>query len=165
MQATPMNEIAQAFLTRLELLEPRLRGLAGMELGGLTAAEPGTGEQWDCGQVWAHMAEFIPYWITQAEKIVSRQSPEPWPFGRTKTDPDRIAAIEKYRREPVRELWRDISEDINDLRSFINSAAPDAWELAGLHPTLGVMPLPKIVDEFLVGHLEQHAAQLESLGA
>jgi hypothetical protein len=32
-----------------------------------------------------------------------------------------------------------------------------------VHQTLGVVNMPHLVDEFLVGHLEQHAAQLDGL--
>ena len=65
-----------------------------------------SGERWDRGQVWAHLAEFIPYWIAQAGPVLRGQaSGEPVPFGRTKSDPERIGAIERDRREPVSVLW------------------------------------------------------------
>jgi hypothetical protein len=33
----------------------------------------------------------------------------------------------------------------------------------GLHPRLGELPAPRIADRFIVGHLEDHVAQLESI--
>ncbi len=33
----------------------------------------------------------------------------------------------------------------------------------GAHPRLGDMPLAQIVEEFVVGHLEEHADQLDLL--
>jgi hypothetical protein len=39
------------------------------------------------------------------------------------------------------------------------------WAARGTHPTLGAMDVPTILDEFLVGHLEEHTAQLEALHA
>ena len=41
-------------------------------LAGLTDPEPGTGERWDAGQVWAHLAEFVGFWLAQASHVVER---------------------------------------------------------------------------------------------
>jgi hypothetical protein len=56
-----------------------------------------------------------------------------------------------------------VQRDVADLRAFLGAVPDGAWNARGVHQTLGVMPLPHIVDEFLVGHLEQHAAQLDGL--
>jgi hypothetical protein len=152
------------FLARLDAVEQRLaqhaqRGRAG----GLTDADPGTGEQWEWGQVWAHLAEFIPYWIAQARIVVDGYSGEPVPFGRVKSNPERVAAIERDRSTDVAALWQRTSRDIGDLRTFLRDLPDAAWEARGVHQTLGVMTMAHIVDEFMVGHLEQHAAQLDGL--
>jgi len=156
------------FLHRLDAVEARLGVLADHEPqpGALTDADPGTGERWDRGQVWAHLAEFIPYWIEQTRPVLQGSaSGEPVPFGRTKSDPERIGAIERDRHEAVSTLWASTREDIGLLRAFLSGLAPEQWLDVGLHPTLGLMPVTKINEEFLVGHLEQHADQLEGLSA
>ncbi len=68
---------------------------------GLTAADEPTGEQWEEGQVWAHLAEFGAYWRRELRLIVDAGSDDPVPFGRTKRDPHRIAMIEAHRATPV----------------------------------------------------------------
>jgi len=159
---------ADFYLGRLDAVETRLATLAEASppAGALTDADPSTGERWDRGQVWAHLAEFIPYWIAQSRPILEAQaSTEPVPFGRTKADSERIGAIERDRREPVAALWSDTRTDIGQLRAFLEALSLEQWDAAGLHPTLGVMSISKIVEEFLVGHLEQHADQLEGLAA
>jgi hypothetical protein len=157
----------EAFLERLDAVAARLAAAAEVEprLEALTNADPSTGERWDRGQVWAHLSEFIPYWIEQARPLINQQpSSEPGRFGRTRSDPERIGAIERDRREPVPQLWATTREDIALLRTFLAGLSPDQWRAVGLHPTRGVMSVAQITEEFLVGHVEQHADQLESLG-
>ncbi len=160
--------VADEYLARLDAVEARLAALAELSPppDALTGADPSTGERWDRGQVWAHLAEFIPYWIAQSRPILEAQpAAEPVRFGRTKADPERIGAIERDRREPVAVLWSDTRDDIAQLRVFTGRLTPEQWDAAGLHPTLGVMSIAEILEEFLVGHLEQHADQLEVLGS
>jgi hypothetical protein len=158
----------ERYLARLDAVEARLAAAAATEPppGALTGADPASGERWDRGQVWAHLSEFIPYWIAQAGPVLrGKASGDPVPFGRTKGDPERIGAIERDRREPVSTLWADTQADIRRLRTFVRSIEPGLWETRGLHPALGPMTVDELVEEFLVGHLEQHADQLEGLRA
>lgn len=154
------------FLERLAAVEGRLAAAASTapRPEALSEADPKSGERWDRGQVWAHLAEFIPYWIDQAGPVIKGQpSGAPVRFGRTSSDPERIGAIERDRREPVAQLWAATRADIAILRVFIAELAPDQWLALGMHPTRGEMPVELITEEFLVGHLEQHADQLENL--
>jgi hypothetical protein len=156
-----------AYLARLAVVEPRLAAAAAAEPphGALTDADPGSGERWDRGQVWAHVAEFIPYWIAQAGPVLRGQaSGEPVPFGRTKSDPERIGAIERDRREPVPVLWAAAHAGIAQLEGFLRNVHADQWGIRGLHPKLGPMTVDELVEMFLVGHLEEHAEQLEGMG-
>jgi len=162
MTAEPVDPRAE-YQQRLAAVEARLAALASRRLEGRTAIDPETGESWDAGQMWAHIAEFVPYWIAQAEKVIAGASPEPVPFGRTPSNPDRLTAIERDRHRGVSALWHDVREDLNDLRALLGSVTERGWQVRGLHPTHGVMPVSRIVDQLLVGHLEKHATQLEAL--
>jgi hypothetical protein len=149
---------------RLDRVEPRLRALAvKASPQGLTAPDQATGERWDAGQVWAHMAEFIPYWVGESRRVVAGSGDTPTPFGRVKTDPGRIAAIERRRRDQPDALLATVVADIAALRDFLDGLGDDAWTHRGVHSRRGEMSLGHIVDEFLVGHLEEHADQLEGL--
>ncbi len=149
---------------RLDAVSERLEALSrAAPPGSLTEPDPSTGERWEWGQVWAHMAEFPEYWMDQIRDALAQESDEPVPFGRTKTDPHRNAEIERERHAPPAELWERISADLDRLRAMLTELSPGDWARSGLHPTMGVMDLPRIVNEFLVGHLEQHAEQLENL--
>lgn len=158
--------ITDDYLARLDAVERRLAAAAAAEppSGALTGADAETGEQWERGQVWAHLSEFIPYWIAEAGPVLRVQrSDAPVPFGRTKRDPERIGAIERNRHEPVVLLWDDTRNDIAALRAFLTTIGPDQWETTGVHPTLGPMTVDALVERFLVGHLEEHADQLEGM--
>jgi hypothetical protein len=152
-------------LQRLDAVEARLaaRATRTVPAGTRTAPDPGSGERWEAGQVWAHLAEFIPYWIEQARRVAGGYVDEPVPFGRTKSDQGRLAAIERDRDQPVAVLWSDTHADLETLRRFIEGMDERSLSARGVHPTRGVMPVDRILDEFLVGHLEEHADQLDEL--
>ncbi len=159
---SPFREL----LARMDAIETELkRAAAAGERAGLTAPDEPSGERWDGGQVWAHMAEFVPYWIAESRNVLDRKAPEPVPFGRVKTDAGRIEAIARRRAEAVGVLAVVAAGDVRALRSFLREvdAQPGAWRRTGVHSKLGVMSVKRIVEEFLVGHLEEHLAQLGGL--
>lgn len=150
-------------LERLDAVEERLAARASLDVraDALTDAEPGSGERWDAGQVWAHLAEFVPYWIDQLSAVAAAGTEDAIAFGRTRTDPGRIGAIARDRDQPLQVLWSDTHSDIEHLRRFIETLDEGAWSARGLHPTLGVMSMDRMLEQFLVGHLEEHADQLD----
>ncbi|MFN2450939.1 MAG: hypothetical protein ABR541_01140, partial [Candidatus Dormibacteria bacterium] len=89
----------ERLLDRLDRVERRLEQQAERadSLQGLTAADARSGERWEAGQVFAHLAEFGGYWLEQAEAVVRGYRGEPVPFGRVATDAQRVAAIERDR--------------------------------------------------------------------
>jgi hypothetical protein len=150
----------------VDLLEGGLRRAAAAgRPSGLTAPDEGSGEQWEAGQVWAHLAEFVPYWIGEARAVIAAKPSEPVPFGRVKTDAGRIAAIAEHRDEPVGALAAKAAADVRVLRTFLREVDRDAanWWRVGLHSKLGEMTITRIVEEFLVGHVEEHLRQLDGL--
>jgi hypothetical protein len=152
---------AGGFAARVDAVIPRLEAHARAHAAGLTPADPRTGERWDQGQVWAHLAEFIPYWIVEIGVILA--AGEPPEFGRTQSDPRRLGEIARRREEPPAVLMATVREEAAGLRDLLIGLDQEAWERRGIHPTLGSMTVTRIVEDFLVGHLEQHADQLDSL--
>src|SRR5690348_5483450 len=93
--AMPANPVQDEIMKRLEMVEQRLSALGyGAMPNGLTQPDPGATEQWNGQQVWAHMAEFVPYWQQQLANVIGQYSGTPVPFGRTKEDAARVGAIE-----------------------------------------------------------------------
>ena len=157
----------EELLARLDAVEARLAALVAMPTPGLTDPDEGTGERWEAGQVWAHIAEFVPYWLGELQRVVPGAKrpgdPDPVRYGRTKTDPGRIAGIERDRREDPRALLARAKADIARTREFLRGLAPEAWGFVGLHPTRGEVPVSRIVEGSVVDHLEEHADQLDGL--
>jgi hypothetical protein len=164
MSPTPSSDRLAAYLARLDEVGPALARMA-VAFPGLTEPDAGTGERWEAGQVWAHLAEIVPYWIAELRRVLDEAHPEPVPFGRVKGDAGRLAAIEAGRHEPVTSLAADLASAIEELRGFLAEVDAQAggWERRGLHSKLGEMDVPAAVEEFLVGHLEEHLDQLELL--
>ncbi|MEX0625054.1 MAG: threonine/serine dehydratase [Chloroflexota bacterium] len=152
---------------RLARVERRLVAHAARPLpSGLTDPDPGASERWEAGQVWAHLAEFPGYWLDQVRKLLAARAAgaaEPIPFGRTKADAGRIAAIELERRTDPAELLRRVTAQIGDASATLQGLPPEAWQARGLHPSVGEMSLGAIVERFVLSHLEEHADQLDGL--
>lgn len=151
-------------LARLDAVEERLAAHAASDTPtGLTDPDPPTGERWEAGQVWAHVTEFVPYWERQARIVLEAPAGEVAPFGRTKTDDERAAAIERDRHEPPAALMARATEGLASLRGFASGLSATEWQRPGMHPTRGEVPLRMIVSQFEVSHLEEHADQLDAL--
>jgi hypothetical protein len=151
-----------SWLSRIDDVEARLARVA-TPIEGLTTADPDTGEQWEAGQVWGHLAEFIQFWIEQAGDVIDEYAGDPVAYGRLRTDPTRLAAVEQGRHASLDLLWEEVRSDLADLRAFLHALPADWSEAVGLHPKHGEHTAEQIIEEHLVSHLEEHAAQLESL--
>ena len=154
----PHGELA----ARVQDAAGRVRAnLSAWPTGALTEPDPGTGERWDAGQVLAHVAEMLPYWVKEVDKVVA--GPDGVAFGRVKSDPERVAAIERDRRDDPLRLLARIDQGVAAALALLDRLDAGALGRAGDHPTLGRMTVAQIVDDFLVGHLEEHADQLTRL--
>ena len=127
----------------------------------LTDPDADSGERWDRGQALAHVAEMLPYWAQQAELVASGRQTE---FGRVKSDPDRVAAIERDRREDPARLLARVDEGVAVVLALLERLDDQALAASGHHQTLGDMTVGQLIDRFLVAHLEEHADQLERRG-
>jgi hypothetical protein len=147
------------WVERLDAVRARLDALAPRDLDGLTSPDEKTGEQWEAGQVWAHLAEFGDYWLGELDKVLTGAET----FGRTKTDPERIAAIARDRNTDRGALVARVHASMDALRARLTSLTDDDWKRVSRHSTLGDMSIDDQMQHFHVGHYEEHADQLESL--
>jgi hypothetical protein len=166
---------AAGYRERMRTVQRRLEAhLAAGAPAGLTDPDPGGTERWEAGQVWAHLAEFPPYWAAQIQHVVdgwADQDPAPGEarhpvrFGRTKADAERIAAIERDRHADPAALLARVGREIAAVADQLDGLSADDWEAVGKHPTLGEMTTAQVVEDFVVGHLEEHTDQLDLLRA
>ncbi len=148
---------------QLERAEQRLVALSAEQPSGLTEPDAGATERWDAGQVWAHIAEFVPYWQRQLEVVVGAHSAAPVPFGRTKTDPDRIATIERNRNAPIADQMAATRSSLSAFEAYLHGLSAEDWQAVGVHSVRGQMDVRAIVEFFVIHHLEEHVAQLDGL--
>jgi hypothetical protein len=162
-----MSVDTDALRARLADAERRLaEHAAGPVPEGLTEPDPGAEERWQAGQVWAHLAEFPAYWMNQVRSVLAKRDtgvPEPIPFGRVKTDPERLGAIERDRHQDPPALLRRVRESLAWVSEELGVLDDGAWAARGLHPVRGELTVSEIVERFILDHLEEHADQLDGL--
>lgn len=162
-----MSVIREGLLARLAAVERRLDRLVSTPTPGLTQPDETTGERWEAGQVWAHIAEFVPYWLGELERVAAGRkasgASDPVRYGRTKSDPGRIAAIERDRAKDPHALLRRATEAIARVRAYVQGLPSEGWSAVGMHPTRGEQTIAAILEDSVVGHLEEHADQLDGL--
>ncbi len=159
-----MTASVDALITRMEDVERRLaEHAAGPIPSGLAEPDPGGEERWEAGQVWAHLAEFPAYWLAQAERVIAQPTQPPVPFGRVKTDAGRVEAIERDRHTDPDALLERVRGSLAEVSDAVRSWNAETWQMRGVHPVRGEMPVERIIERFIVEHLEEHADQLDSL--
>jgi DinB superfamily len=118
--------------------------------------------QWGPPEVLAHLQEMVPYWLGEMERILA-PGPEPVPFGRISTDTLRLGILERDRSLPPRELYDRAISSLERLDRRWRTLTPEDLGRRGLHPRLGEMTIAEIADRFVVGHLEDHVVQLDTI--
>jgi hypothetical protein len=161
-----MTASVDSLLARMADAERRLGEHAARPVpAGLTDPDALTSEQWEAGQVWAHLAEFPGYWLGQINRVIAQPTHGAIPFGRVKTDAVRLEAIERERHTDPRALLERVRTSLAEVSNAARSWPSDTWRLRGAHPTLGEMTVERMLDHFIVSHLEEHADQLDGLAA
>ena len=129
------------------------------------AADFGTGPEasWGPREVLAHVEEMLPFWLGEMERVIDGDGSAPVPFGRTADDPIRIGLIERERSLPLRVLFARIDAGLGAWAERIPTLSEGDGSRIGLHPRLGEMPAPAILERFVIGHAEDHIAQLNDI--
>jgi hypothetical protein len=114
---------------------------------------------WGPREVLAHVAEMLPYWRGELERVVEG-SPEPVPFGRLQTDSFRIGLIERDRDLPISLLFARIDAGFREWADRIPTLTDAQRAKRGLHPRLGDVEADRILQRHILEHAEEHVAQL-----
>lgn len=157
--------------TDLERIAAARRAYAGLA-PRVVAGEPwqlaedyGTGPEasWGPREVLAHVEEMLPFWLGEMERVIDGDGSDPVPFGRTAEDPLRIGIIDRDRSLPLRVLFARIDAGLGAWAERLTTLTPGERERIGVHPRLGEMPAPAILERFVLGHAEDHVAQLTDI--
>ena len=95
--------------------------------------------------------------------IVDGADSTPVAFGRTGEDPVRIGMIGRERTLPLRVLFARIDDGLGAWEARLGTLTDDERARPGLHPRLGELAVDDIAERFVVGHAEDHIAQLEAI--
>jgi hypothetical protein len=141
-------------------MAPRVEAGRPWQLSEAFGVEPES--HWGPPEVLAHVAEMLPYWQGEIARVLDGPD-EPdalVPFGRVAANGLRIGIIERDRTLPPIELFERIDAGAERFGRFLRELADEDAARRGVHPTLGGMDVLAIADRFVVGHLEEHVAQL-----
>ena len=116
---------------------------------------------WGPREILAHLAEMLPYWLGEAERILDPAG-EPTTLGRAATDDLRLAIIERDRSLPLAELVARVQAAILRWRQRWADLDPPSRERTGTHVALGEVTVADIATRFAVGHMEDHLDQLSA---
>jgi hypothetical protein len=159
------DSIAQDLIRRLADVAERLEVLATQPgRHGLTAPDKATGERWDEGQVWAHMAEFPHFWLGEAHRLLKSGRAELLEFGRGDTSRIRLEGIRSRRYiKPIVLFRQQIRPSIREVQIFLENRRAEELQIEGLHVEDGVMSILRLIEDYVVDHLEEHAEQVDSI--
>jgi hypothetical protein len=126
---------------------------------------------WGPREALAHIEEMLSFWLGEIERILEGSAAaaagadgaRPVPFGRIAADTVRLANIERGRTLPLRELYARIEDSSERVHGRLAELGPEEAQRQGLHPRQGAMTIEQIVDRYIVGHLEEHVAQLRDI--
>ena len=122
--------------------------------------------EWGPPEVLAHVAEMIPYWQGEMERILAGPATGadgPVRFGRVATDTNRLGILERDRSLPPAELYDRIDAGLERFERRLQTLSAEELERQGVHPKRGEMTVAEIADRFVVSHLADHAVQLEGI--
>lgn len=142
-------------------LAPRVMAAAPWPL----ADDFGTGPEasWGPREVLAHVVEMLPFWLGELERVVDGPPPGPTPFGRTADDETRIGLIGRERTLPIRVLFARVDAGLREWEGRVRTLTDAEAAKVGLHPRLGEVTVDRLLDRFILGHAEDHIAQLEEI--
>jgi hypothetical protein len=165
MSADDLLDRLHAAATRLSSTRPGVVGGAPWPLAERFDDAPEA--EWGPPEVLAHVAEMIPFWQGEMERIISGEgrADEPVPFGRVASDPNRLGILERDRSLPPAELYDRIDSALARFERRWTTLTATERGRQGQHPRagVGVMTVEAIADRFIVGHLADHAVQLEGI--
>jgi hypothetical protein len=119
--------------------------------------------RWGPPETLAHVAEMIPYWTGEIERVLDAPDDSgPTPFGRTGDDPLRLGVLERDRALPARELFARIDVGAERLAVRLEALGEAQVARVGVHRTVGELTVGSIAERFVAEHLEEHDRQLRS---
>jgi hypothetical protein len=157
---TELDRLADARLD-YEVLAGRVAAGEPWPLATAFGTEPEA--SWGPREVLAHVAEMLPFWLGELERVVDGDGTAAVPFGRIADDASRIGLIARDRSLPLRVLFARIDAGLGAWLDRLPRLTDADRASVGLHPRLGEMPVGAMAERFVIGHAQEHVVQLGSI--
>lgn len=119
-------------------------------------------DEWSALQIVAHMTELIPYWMHDARTLAASTG-EPPRFGRNLDAPERLDAVARGATSDPDELLRRLDAEIQAAAADIRAMSPAERARTGIHNRRGEMTVAAVIEQLIVGHAEEHVAQVRQV--
>ena len=146
---------------RLErVYEEAARLLREPNVASRLRTEPGENE-WSAMQTLGHMTEMIPYWLNHCRVLIAATG-EPPSFGRAPGSPERLAGVAHGATAQPDVLLSQLQSEVRAAAGAIRKLSVTERSKRGLHPGRGEMTVADVLESFIVGHAEEHLAQIQT---
>jgi hypothetical protein len=155
------NDPGEAQAERLELVyEQVARLLREPDVASRLRTAPGQNE-WSAMQTLGHMTEMIPYWLHHCRVLIAATGELPT-FGRTAGSPERLAGVARGEAADPEALLSQLGDEVRGAASTIRRLSTTERRKRGIYTGRGEMTVADVIESFIVGHAEEHVAQVQS---
>jgi uncharacterized damage-inducible protein DinB len=118
--------------------------------------------EWSAMQTLGHMTEMIPYWLNHCRTLIAVTGTPP-KFGRTLGSPERLAGVAHGASADPDALLRQLHEEVREAARVIRQLSAAERLKRGISTERGEMTVAQVIESFIVGHAEEHLAQVQSV--
>jgi uncharacterized damage-inducible protein DinB len=118
-------------------------------------------DAWSAMETLGHMTEMIPYWLNHCRVLIAATG-DPPRFGRTAGSPERLAGVAHGATAKPDALLARLEQEVRAAAGTIRTLSVVERSKRGISSERGEMTVADVVDSFIVGHAEEHLAQVQA---
>jgi uncharacterized damage-inducible protein DinB len=118
-------------------------------------------DEWSAMQTLGHMTEMIPYWLSHCRVLIAATGELPT-LGRPLGSPERLAGVAHGAAARPDELLGQLRDEVRAAADAIRKLSLAERGKRGVHPGRGEMTVAEVLEAFIVGHAEEHLAQVQA---
>ncbi len=120
---------------------------------------PGS-DEWSAMQTLGHVTEMIPYWLQHCRTLIAATGAPPR-FGRTAGSPERLAGVAHGATADPQALLARLDQEVRAAAGTIRKLTATERSKRGIAER-GEMTVDEVIESFIVGHAEEHLAQVQA---
>jgi uncharacterized damage-inducible protein DinB len=118
-------------------------------------------DEWSAMQTLGHMTEMIPYWLAHCRTLIAATGAPP-AFGRTPGSPERLAGVARGATAEPDLLLAQLQREVRAAAGMIRGLTAAERDKRGIATGRGEMTVAQVLESFIVGHAEEHLAQVRA---